>query len=82
MRALVVERPGTARIVSLERPTPGPGEVLVRVHSVGICGSDVEILEGTRPAPYVRYPIVPGHEWAGTVEAVGSGVRQDRKSVV
>jgi L-iditol 2-dehydrogenase len=75
VRALLVERPGTARVTSVERPSPGPGEVLVRVHSVGICGSDVEILEGTRPAPYVRYPIVPGHEWAGTVETVGADVR-------
>jgi 2-desacetyl-2-hydroxyethyl bacteriochlorophyllide A dehydrogenase len=75
VRALVVERPGAARIASVEQPAPGPGEVLVRVHSVGICGSDVEILEGTRPASFVRYPIVPGHEWAGTVEAVGAGVR-------
>jgi L-iditol 2-dehydrogenase len=74
MRALVVERPGTARIATVDRPSPGPGEVLVRVHSVGICGSDVEILEGTRPAPYVRYPVVPGHEWAGRVEAFGADV--------
>jgi L-iditol 2-dehydrogenase len=74
VRALLVDRPGSARITSLERPSPGPREVLVAVHSVGICGSDVEILEGTRPAPYVRYPIVPGHEWAGRVEAVGAGV--------
>jgi threonine dehydrogenase-like Zn-dependent dehydrogenase len=56
------------------RPAPGPGEVLVRVGAAGICGSDVEVLEGRRPAPYVRYPIIPGHEWAGTIEAVGLGV--------
>ena len=42
--------------------------------AAGICGSDVELLEGTRPPPYVRYPIVPGHEWAGTVVEVGEGV--------
>jgi threonine dehydrogenase-like Zn-dependent dehydrogenase len=74
VRGLVVERPGTAHVTALDRPSPGPGEVLVRVHSVGICGSDVEILEGTRPAAFVRYPIVPGHEWSGTVETVGAGV--------
>ncbi len=74
MRALVVERPGAARIESVEQPSPGRDDVLVRVHSVGICGSDVEILEGTRPAPYVRYPVVPGHEWAGRVETVGADV--------
>jgi L-iditol 2-dehydrogenase len=74
MRAVVVERPGAATLRRVPRPEPGPGEVLVRVGAVGICGSDVEVLEGRRPAPYVRYPIIPGHEWAGTVEAVGRGV--------
>jgi L-iditol 2-dehydrogenase len=74
MRALVVERPGNAGLQRIPRPAPGPGEVLVRVGAAGICGSDVEVLEGRRPAPYVRYPIIPGHEWAGTVEAVGPGV--------
>jgi 2-desacetyl-2-hydroxyethyl bacteriochlorophyllide A dehydrogenase len=74
MRAVVVERPGAAVLRRVPRPEPGPGEVLVRVGAAGICGSDVEVLEGGRPPPYVRYPIIPGHEWAGTVEAVGPGV--------
>jgi threonine dehydrogenase-like Zn-dependent dehydrogenase len=74
MRALVVERPGVAAVQRMPRPVPGPGEVLVRVGAAGICGSDVEVLEGRRPPPYVRYPIIPGHEWAGTVEAVGPGI--------
>jgi L-iditol 2-dehydrogenase len=75
MRAVVVERPGDARLVRVPDPLPGPGEVLVQVAAAGICGSDVELLEGRRPQPYVRYPIVPGHEWAGTVAEVGTGVR-------
>jgi threonine dehydrogenase-like Zn-dependent dehydrogenase len=74
MHAVLVERPGAAALRRLPRPEPGPGEVLVRVGAAGICGSDVEVLEGRRPARYVRYPIIPGHEWAGTVEAVGPGV--------
>jgi 2-desacetyl-2-hydroxyethyl bacteriochlorophyllide A dehydrogenase len=74
MRAVVVERPGAATLRRVPKPVPGPGEVLVRVGAAGICGSDVEVLDGSRPAPYVRYPIIPGHEWAGTVEAVGPGV--------
>ncbi|WP_020574448.1 zinc-dependent alcohol dehydrogenase [Actinopolymorpha alba] len=59
-----------------ERPVlaPGPGEVLVRVGAAGICGSDVELFAGTRPAEYVRYPVVPGHEWSGTIAALGDGV--------
>ncbi len=36
--------------------------------------SDVELLEGTRPPPYASYPIIPGHEWAGTVVALGNEV--------
>lgn len=74
MRAVRVERPGEIAMVELERPRPGPGEVLVAVAAVGICGSDVELVEGRRPAGYVRYPVVPGHEWAGTVAEVGPGV--------
>jgi len=53
---------------------PGPGEVLVRVGAAGICGSDVELFAGTRPAAYVSYPVVPGHEWSGTIAATGDGV--------
>ena len=74
MRALLIEGPEAAGVVELPRPEPGLGEVLVRIGAAGICGSDVELLEGRRPLPYVRYPIVPGHEWAGTVAEVGPGV--------
>jgi 2-desacetyl-2-hydroxyethyl bacteriochlorophyllide A dehydrogenase len=74
MRAVVVDRPGAAALRRVPRPEPGPGEVLVRVGAAGICGSDVEVLEGRRPASFVRYPIIPGHEWAGTIAAVGPGV--------
>jgi 2-desacetyl-2-hydroxyethyl bacteriochlorophyllide A dehydrogenase len=74
MRALVVERPGAAEVTTLERPSPATGEVLVRVAAAGICGSDLELLEGRRPPAFVHYPIVPGHEWAGTVAEVGEGV--------
>jgi L-iditol 2-dehydrogenase len=74
MRAVVVERPGVATLQRVPRPEPDHDEVLVRVGAAGICGSDVEVLEGRRPARYVRYPIIPGHEWAGLIEAVGRGV--------
>jgi len=74
MRAVVVERPGSAALRRVPRPDPGPGEVLVGVGAAGICGSDVEVLEGRRPSGYVRYPIIPGHEWAGIVDAVGRDV--------
>jgi threonine dehydrogenase-like Zn-dependent dehydrogenase len=62
-------------VVEVPVEAPGEGEVLVRVGAAGICGSDLELLDGTRAPGYVRYPIVPGHEWAGTVVEVGEGVR-------
>lgn len=72
--AVVVESPGAHRVVEHSPRPPGAGEALVRVHAVGICGSDREVYQGNRPEGYVRYPLTPGHEWSGTVEAVGAGV--------
>ena len=74
MRALVVEGPGAAAVRDVPDPVPGPGEVLVEVAAAGICGSDLELLDGRRPAAYVSYPVVPGHEWAGRVLSVGPEV--------
>jgi threonine dehydrogenase-like Zn-dependent dehydrogenase len=72
--AVVVEAPGTHRLAEHTAREPGPGEALVAVHAVGICGSDREVYQGNRPEGYVRYPLTPGHEWSGTVRAVGAGV--------
>lgn len=74
MRAYLVTAPNAFSLADLATPVPGPGEVLVAPAAVGICGSDLELRTGRRPAPYVRYPVVPGHEWAGHVVAVGPGV--------
>ncbi|MFD4414076.1 zinc-binding dehydrogenase [Streptomyces sp. NPDC058476] len=71
--AVVVEAPGRHRLAGHEPAPPGAGEALVRVHAVGICGSDREVYQGNRPEGYVRYPLTPGHEWSGTVEEVGAG---------
>ncbi|MFB8115892.1 MULTISPECIES: zinc-binding dehydrogenase [unclassified Streptomyces] len=73
-RSLTVERPGSHRLTEGPLPDPGPGEVRVRVAAAGICMSDREVYDGRRDPAYVRYPVVPGHEWAGTVDAVGEGV--------
>ncbi|MFI6943668.1 zinc-binding dehydrogenase [Streptomyces sp. NPDC050418] len=73
-RGLVVERPGVHRLTEGGVPSPGPGEVLVRVAAAGLCMSDRELYDGRRAPGYVRYPVIPGHEWSGTVEAVGEGV--------
>nr|BFD85041.1 alcohol dehydrogenase catalytic domain-containing protein [Streptomyces sp. Xyl84] len=72
--AVVVDAPGEHRLVPHTPREPGPGEALVAVHAVGVCGSDREVYQGNRPEGYVRYPLTPGHEWSGTVRAVGAGV--------
>ncbi|MGI4893818.1 MAG: zinc-dependent alcohol dehydrogenase, partial [Janthinobacterium lividum] len=73
-RAVRIDAPGQLELLDVEVGQPGPGEALVRVAWCGICGSDREVFVGSRPAEFVSYPLVPGHEWSGTVEAVGVGV--------
>lgn len=72
MKAAVLTAPRTARIEERAVPTPGPGDVLVRVHTCGVCGTDSHIYEGEF---LVRFPVVPGHELSGTVVEVGADVR-------
>jgi threonine dehydrogenase-like Zn-dependent dehydrogenase len=74
MRALLVSAPGRYRLTQVPDPEPGMGEVLVAPACVGICGSDVELLAGIRPDEYVRYPVIPGHEWVGRIVRCGPGV--------
>ncbi len=50
MRALVVGEPGRYAVEDIPEPAPGPGEVLVEVAAAGICGSDLELVDGRRPA--------------------------------
>lgn len=72
MRAVRIDEPGVLGLVELAAPSAGASDVVVDVAFAGICGSDVEIFAGGRPPGFVRYPIVPGHEWSGTVSAVGA----------
>jgi threonine dehydrogenase-like Zn-dependent dehydrogenase len=74
VRAFVVTGPGEYGLADRPEPVPGPGEVLVAPAAVGVCGSDLELLGGRRPAAFVRYPVVPGHEWSGRVVGCGAGV--------
>ena len=71
--ALVVSSPGEVSLEQRARPVPGPGEVLIRPAAVGLCGTDLDILAGRIDPAYVRYPLVLGHEWSGTVLAGGDG---------
>ena len=74
MRAVQVSKPGgDFELVEREVPTPGPGEALVRVHACGVCHSDMFAKEGGYPG--VSHPLVPGHEIAGEIAALGDGVK-------
>ena len=72
MRALVIDKPGDAGLGERGVPTLVDGSVLIRVRTVGFCGSDLNTFRGLNPL--VSYPRVPGHEIAGVVEAVGVDV--------
>jgi D-arabinose 1-dehydrogenase-like Zn-dependent alcohol dehydrogenase len=73
MRVVQVAAPnGPLKLVEREVPQPGAGAVRVKVQACGICHSDSLIKEGHWPG--VQYPRVPGHEIAGTIDAVGPGV--------
>ncbi|HEV7704714.1 MAG TPA: alcohol dehydrogenase [Gemmatimonadaceae bacterium] len=73
MRAMQVAKAGgPLELVEKEIPTPGPGQVRVKVHACGICHSDALTVEGYWPG--INYPRVPGHEAAGVVDALGAGV--------
>ena len=78
MKAAQVTAAGAGlRIVELEIPNPGPGQVCIKVKACGVCHSDAIIAEGLRPG--IAYPRVPGHEVAGVVDALGTGVTEWRK---
>ena len=69
-------RRGAGQLDAVEVPTPvpQPAQVLVRVRACGVCRTDLHVVDGELPEPAI--PIVPGHEIAGTVEAVGSEVHE------
>ena len=73
MRAMVLRRLHE-RLHMEERPdpTPGPGQIRVKVEACGVCRTDLHVVDGELPNP--KLPIVPGHEIVGRVEAVGDGV--------
>jgi 2-desacetyl-2-hydroxyethyl bacteriochlorophyllide A dehydrogenase len=75
VKAAVIVEPGQIEIQTVPDPVPGPRDVVVHVAGCGICGTDLHIMDGEfAPA----YPIVPGHEFAGTVVEVGAGVTEVR----
>ena len=76
MKAVEITKPNEMRVVDRDRPSPRENEVLVRIHACGICGTDIHIFRGE----YLGgYPVIPGHEFAGIVEEVGSEITRFRK---
>lgn len=79
MRAAYLDAPHRLAIRETPTPTPGPHEVLVRLTSVGLCGSDVHFFEhGRIGSLVVTEPLILGHEVAGVIAAVGEGVDPGR----
>ncbi len=72
MRAAVVTAPGRLELVDVPDPMPRDHEVVIAVDTCGICGTDVHVFDGDYGV--VRYPVIPGHEFGGTVVAAGRAV--------
>jgi len=76
MKAVVLTAPGEFGIQHVEVPKPGPDEVLCAVRAVAICGSDPKMIRGDTAGKWPpRYPFIIGHEWAGEVVSLGTGVQ-------
>ena len=73
MKALVLRAPNEFAVEEVDDPTPGPLEVLCRVERVGICGTDVHMVQGHYDFWPAYYPFIPGHEWSGQIVALGEG---------
>ena len=73
MKAIQLEKPQSFRQIDIAEPkAPGPGEALLKVHKVAVCGSDIGGFLGKMP--FFSYPRIPGHELGVSVLAVGPGV--------
>src|ERR1700740_2108561 len=73
MKAAQVPKPsGDFELVEREVPSPGPGQVRIKVQACGVCHSDLFVKEGLWPG--IQYPRVPGHEIAGIIDELGAGV--------
>lgn len=74
MRQAVMSEPGRIEYNDAPVPSPGPGEVLLRIKKIGVCGSDVHVWHGQHP--FTPYPVVQGHEFCGMIEAIGPEVKR------
>ena len=71
MKAVVYDAPRRYAVQDVPVPAVGPGEVRIRVHQVGVCGTDLHIHNGDFNAVF---PLIPGHELVGSIDALGDGV--------
>jgi propanol-preferring alcohol dehydrogenase len=73
MKAMVLNKPGAPLVwTDLPDRQPGAGEIRVKVLACGVCRTDLHVLDGELPDP--KYPIIPGHEIVGRIDAIGAGV--------
>jgi L-galactonate 5-dehydrogenase len=72
MRAFVIDKPGESSLIDVPEPAMGERDVLLRVRTVGFCGTDLSTFRGVNPL--VSYPRIPGHELGCTIEALGAAV--------
>ncbi|KAA3611810.1 MAG: zinc-binding alcohol dehydrogenase family protein [Planctomycetota bacterium] len=81
MRAMLLEQPGQdLKPVERADPEPGPGQVRLRIEACGVCRTDLHLFDGD--LPQARYPLIPGHEIVGRIDAIGSevsGLRQGQR---
>jgi 2-desacetyl-2-hydroxyethyl bacteriochlorophyllide A dehydrogenase len=74
MLAVLFTGPGRIEVAEVDRPEPAADEVLIGVAAVGLCGTDLHILAGEHLNK--GWPVIPGHEFAGTIVAVGPGISE------
>jgi threonine dehydrogenase-like Zn-dependent dehydrogenase len=75
MKTFVISKPGTVALIDTEKPVPGKEEVLLRVATIGYCGTDLNTFRGLNPL--VRYPRIPCHELSGVIEGKGVDVPEE-----
>ena len=73
MRAVLYDAPRSFAVTDIPLPVAGPGEIRIRVEQVGVCGTDLHIHNGDFNAVF---PLIPGHELVGVVDALGEGVER------
>src|SRR3954465_5724799 len=71
MTAVVIDGRGGVELVEKPVPHPGDGEVVIAPQATGVCGTDLHLVDGTFALS--RYPVTPGHEFAGLVARLGAG---------